>query len=106
MLAKYHGKGNPESPWVKLQLREYGEHLIQDGSDKRWWDYSALFKTRASRYRLFCNVTVTIFGQWAGNCEILNSFGLRTDVTATLLNLILSSGAILLPQRRIGHGRF
>lgn len=68
MLTKYHGEGNSDSEWVKLQLNEYEEMLEMDGSDKRWWDYSALFKNRATCYRLFCNVSVTIFGQWAGNC--------------------------------------
>jgi hypothetical protein len=67
MLTKYHGEGNPDSEWVKLQLNEYEELLEMDGSDKRWWDYRALFKTKATCYRLFCNVSITIFGQWAGN---------------------------------------
>ncbi|KAF9738904.1 hypothetical protein PMIN06_010373 [Paraphaeosphaeria minitans] len=66
-LAKWHGYGNPDSAWVKLQLAEYEEFLELDGADKRWWDYSALFKTRASRYRLACNVCFSIFAQWAGN---------------------------------------
>ncbi|KAL7780743.1 MFS general substrate transporter [Trichoderma afarasin] len=59
ILAKYHGRGNPESPWVKLQLQEYEEFLNLDGSDKRWWDYRALFHTLAA--------------QWAGN-SILSYF--------------------------------
>jgi hypothetical protein len=67
MLTKFHGDGNPESEWVKLQLNEYEELLEMDGADKRWWDYRALFRSRATCYRLFCNVSVTIFGQWAGN---------------------------------------
>lgn len=70
MLTKYHGNGNPESAWVKLQMREYEEALDLDGSDKRWWDYRALFRTRAAVYRLLCNVTISIFGQWAGNAVL------------------------------------
>lgn len=66
-LAYYHGEGNPESEWVKLQLAEYESHLEMDGTDKRWWDYRALFKNRASRYRLMVNCIVSLFGQWAGN---------------------------------------
>jgi hypothetical protein len=66
-LIKWHGYGNPDSAWVKLQLSEYEEFLELDGADKRWWDYSALFKTRASRYRITCNVVFSIFTQWAGN---------------------------------------
>jgi hypothetical protein len=39
---------------------------LREGSDKRWWDYRALFNTRASRYRLGCNVIFSLFAQWAG----------------------------------------
>lgn len=67
MLTKYHGNGNEDSEWVKLQLNEYEELLEMDGADKRWWDYRALFKNKSTRYRLFCNVAVVVFGQWAGN---------------------------------------
>jgi hypothetical protein len=67
MLTKFHGEGNPDSEWVKLQLNEYEELLEMDGADKRWWDYRALFKNRSTCYRLFCNVSITVFGQWAGN---------------------------------------
>lgn len=70
MLTKYHGDGNPDSEWVMLQLNEYEELLEMDGADKRWWDYRALFKSRSTCYRLFCNVVVSIFGQWAGNAVL------------------------------------
>ncbi|KAJ4858034.1 sugar transporter domain-containing protein [Trichoderma breve] len=73
VLAKYHGRGNSESPWVKLQLQEYEEFLNLDGSDKRWWDYRALFHTRASVYRLCCNLWVSVAAQWAGN-SVLSYF--------------------------------
>lgn len=64
VLAKWHGHGNADSPWVKLQLAEYEEYLNMEGADKRWWDYRALFRTRASRYRLACNCVFSIFAQW------------------------------------------
>lgn len=67
MLITYHGEGNPDSAWVRLQLQEFEEYLVMDGSDKRWWDYSALFKTRSARYRLMSATLVSMFGQWAGN---------------------------------------
>lgn len=70
MLTKYHGNGNPESAWVALQMREYEEFLDLNGADKRWWDYSALFRNKASVYRLSCNMCITIFGQWAGNAVL------------------------------------
>jgi MFS family permease len=68
-LIKLHGRGNPDSEWVKLQLSEYEQHLELDGSDKKWWDYRALFRNKASMYRLMCNCIVSLFGQWAGNSK-------------------------------------
>ncbi|KAK5128248.1 hypothetical protein LTR85_002915 [Meristemomyces frigidus] len=67
MLTRWHGNGNPESPWVKLELSEYDEFLNTDGGDKRFWDYRSLFNTRASCYRIGCNCVFAIFCQWAGN---------------------------------------
>lgn len=69
MLARFHGEGNPDSIWVTLQLAEYEQYLEMDGSDKRWWDYRALFKTKAAAYRIFCNCSIQAFGQLAGNCK-------------------------------------
>ncbi|KAF8858018.1 lactose permease [Acephala macrosclerotiorum] len=87
MLTKFHGEGNPDSEWVKLQLNEYEELLEMDGADKRWWDYRALFKTKSTRYRLFCNVAVVIFGQWAGNAvlsyfmsKVLDTIGITSEI--------------------------
>lgn len=79
VLTKYHGNGNAESPWVTLQLREYEELLNQDGADKRWWDYRALFRDRAAIYRLSCNLIVSIFGQWAGNAVLSYFLGSVLD---------------------------
>lgn len=67
VLAKYHGNGNTESEWVKLQMFEYETFLELEGADKRWWDYRALFKDAPSRYRLMANCVTSLFGQWAGN---------------------------------------
>lgn len=64
ILVKYHGNDNPESIYVQLQLREFGEVLEVDGSDKRWWDYSAIFHDRASARRILCNVILSVFSQW------------------------------------------
>lgn len=66
-LARFHGQGNPDSEWVKLQIAEYEEHLEMDGTDKSWWDYRALFRDHASRYRLLMACIVSLFGQEAGN---------------------------------------
>ncbi|KAK6208553.1 lactose permease [Colletotrichum tabaci] len=67
ILSRLHSRGNSDSEWVKLQINEYEEFLELEGSDKKWWDYRALFKNRASFYRLTCNCLVSCFGQWAGN---------------------------------------
>ncbi|KAE8445107.1 hypothetical protein EG329_013709 [Mollisiaceae sp. DMI_Dod_QoI] len=87
MLTKFHGEGNPESEWVKLQLNEYEELLEMDGADKRWWDYRALFKNKSTCYRLFCNVAVVVFGQWAGNAvlsyfmsKVLETIGINGEI--------------------------
>lgn len=97
VLTHWHGLGNPESAWVKLQLSEYEEFLELNGADKRWWDYSALFKTRASRYRLACNVVFSIFAQWAGNGvltyflpAVLKTAGYTEDVEQANINLAYS----------------
>lgn len=97
MLVKYHGNGNAESPWVLLQMHEYEELLNMDGADKRWWDYRALFRNRASVYRLLCNLAITIFGQWAGNAvlsyflgAVLESAGYTNSIEQANITLINS----------------
>lgn len=93
-LTRFHGEGNPDSVWVTMQLREYEEYLDMDGGDKRWWDYRALFKTRGARYRIACNVTVAVFGQWAGNgvidyfmAGVLKTVGITDEVQGMNINL-------------------
>lgn len=93
-LVKWHGLGNAESPWVKLELSEYEEYLEVDGSDKRWWDYRALFNKRSSIYRLACNCCFAIFAQWAGNGvlsyflpAVLTTAGYTDSVTQANINL-------------------
>lgn len=85
-LTKYHGSGNPDSEWVKLQLTEYEESLEMDGTDKKWWDYRALFRDRGSIYRLFCNCLASLFSQWAGNGIVYTPFPLfpRPRLTCNL----------------------
>ncbi|THV90171.1 general substrate transporter [Aureobasidium pullulans] len=93
-LTKWHGQGNPDSAWVRLQLAEYEECLNMDGADKRYWDYSALFKNRSSRYRLACNCAFSCFGQWAGNAvlsyfisAVLDTAGYHKAIEQTNINL-------------------
>jgi len=101
-LTKYHGNGNPESEWVKLQMWEYEAHLELDGADKRWWDYRALFKDRASRYRLMCNCLTSLFGQWAGNgpvsyflAGVLTTAGVANTTTQSDLQVVMNAVQII-----------
>ena len=94
VLTKWHGQGNPDSPWVKLQLEEYDGFLNLEGADKKWWDYRALFRNRASRYRLACNCVFSICAQWAGNGvlsyflpAVLEASGYKEDVVKANINL-------------------
>jgi MFS family permease len=93
-LTRWHGYDNPDSIWVKLQLQEYEEYLEMDGADKRWWDYRALFRNKASMYRLFCNCCFVIFAQWAGNGvlsyflpAVLTTAGYTASITQANINL-------------------
>lgn len=79
VLTTYHGGGNPDSPWVQLQLHEYETLLNEDGADKRWWDYRALFCDKPARYRWACNVLLSAFGQWAGNAVLSYFLGSVLD---------------------------
>ncbi|GKT45865.1 lactose permease [Colletotrichum spaethianum] len=99
VLSRLHAQGNAESEWVKLQLNEYEEFLELEGSDKKWWDYRALFRNRASFYRLTCNCLVSCFGQWAGNgivsyflSAFLDTAGIRGE--ATQMNVQMGMNAI------------
>jgi len=106
-MAKFHGEGNTNSEWVKLQLMEYEQHLELDGADKRWWDYRALFKNKASFYRLMCNCLISLFGQWAGNgivsyylSAFLDTAGIHGSVTQT--NVAVGMNAIQIVFAAIG----
>ncbi|KAL2430675.1 Lactose permease [Exophiala dermatitidis] len=72
-LTKWHGFGNRESAWVRLQVAEYEEFLELDGSDKRWWDYRGLFNKRSSLYRVGVACWFSAFTQWSGN-SVLSYF--------------------------------
>ncbi|PSN73444.1 general substrate transporter [Corynespora cassiicola Philippines] len=94
ILTNFHGEGNENSIWVSMQLNEYEEYLNMDGADRRWWDYGALFKKHSSRYRLLCNVIISIFGQWAGNgaldyfiSAVLDTAGITDEITQMNINL-------------------
>lgn len=51
-LVRFHGNNDPNHPLVLTEWKEMKESIVQDGSDKRPWDYSEIFKTRNARYRI------------------------------------------------------
>ncbi|KIV95803.1 hypothetical protein, variant 2 [Exophiala mesophila] len=79
LLTKWHGYGNPDSAWVKLQLAEYEEYLELDGSDKRWWDYSGIVKKRSSLYRVLVACVFSMLAQWCGNGPLSYFLGAVLD---------------------------
>ncbi|KAH8697485.1 MFS sugar transporter-like protein [Talaromyces proteolyticus] len=95
-LIKYHGNGDSESLYVKLQLREFAEELELNGADKRWWDYRTLFNSRASLYRvILCAVSVPAFSQWTGQAGVsyfLPAMLSTMGVTSTLVVLDINLG--------------
>ncbi|KAF9497680.1 general substrate transporter [Pleurotus eryngii] len=68
ILARFHSStGDPKSPLVSLEMEEIEEKLVVGGSDKHWWDFRPLFRTRADRYRAYMVVLIGSFGQLSGN---------------------------------------
>lgn len=66
-LTKFHGGGDPNAPLVVLEMEEMRQTIKLDGMDKRWWDYSGLFKTKGNRWRMLQVSMMAIFGQFSGN---------------------------------------
>lgn len=97
-LVKYHGNGDPDSLYVKVQMREFEEELDLNGGDERWWDYRALFNSRASLYRvILCAVAVPVFSQWTGQAGVsyflpamLGTMGITSSATVLDINLGIS----------------
>ncbi|GFF96059.1 lactose permease [Aspergillus lentulus] len=93
VLARYHGEGDLEHPLVNLQMTEMQYQVSTEGSDKRWWDYRELWKTRAHRNRLVCVLSMAVFGQWSGNSStsyylpvMLENAGITSQSRKLLLN--------------------
>ncbi|THH11709.1 hypothetical protein EW145_g451 [Phellinidium pouzarii] len=66
-ITRYHGGGDPSHPVVELEWHDFKEGIATDGADKRWYDYSELYKTTSSRWRFLMVVFMSIFGQFSGN---------------------------------------
>jgi len=66
-LTKYHGAGDEQNAVVQLEYLEFKEAIEIDGADKRWWDYSGLFKTSSQRWRSGMVILMGVAGQFSGN---------------------------------------
>ncbi|KAH0594777.1 hypothetical protein MHUMG1_07612 [Metarhizium humberi] len=69
-LAEYHGEGDPNHPLVRLQVDEYRRVISLDGSDKKWWDYGDLYRTRSARWRVVNALIPSVWGQCSGNAIV------------------------------------
>ena len=98
-LTKFHGGGNPAHPIVTLQIDEYRQVITLNGSDKKWWDYSDLYKTRSARWRMVNALIPSVWGQCSGNAVVsyyLPAMLATTGMTqsAQILNINLGYTAI------------
>lgn len=90
ILAKLHSRDNNiNSPLVQLEIQEIEENISLSGADKRFWDFRALFRTAAARYRFMLCAIVSCWGQLSGN-------GLITYFLPTLLK----QAGIISPDRQ------
>lgn len=93
ILVKYHGNDNPDSVYVSLQLSEFAKALEMNGADRRWWDYSAIFRNKSSIRRILCNVLLSVFSQWCQGginyyiAGFYSSAGVTDETTILDLNL-------------------
>ncbi|RDB18019.1 Lactose permease [Hypsizygus marmoreus] len=91
VLARFHSStGDIKSPLIDLEMEEIEEKIQVDGSDKRWWDFRPLFRTRADRYRAYMVILIGTFGQLSGN-------GLITY----FLPILLENAGIISQDRRL-----
>ncbi|CAK5262551.1 unnamed protein product [Mycena citricolor] len=77
VLARYHAAdGDENAPVVLLEFQELQEH-IKPEAKKRLWDYSSLFNSRGSRYRMLITL-------WLGLCCLLSGPGIFYFSTVAL----------------------
>ena len=60
-LVRFHGGGDPTHPLIDVQWKEFKQSISINGTDKRWYDYSDLFKTRNLRWRFFMVIMMVCF---------------------------------------------
>ena len=90
-LTKYHGNNDPKNSVVQLEWKEFKESIVLDGADKRWWDYSELFKTSSGRWRTLMVLLMGVFRQFSGNgLRYFNTQIYATVGYDTILQLVLN----------------
>lgn len=97
MLVKYHGSGKEDSPlvnWECAQIEEDYRFEIETGG-RRWWDFKALFSTKANLYRFWLIFLVAVFSQFIGGSVIsyfmpvmLENAGITSSSQQLLMNAI------------------
>ncbi|KAA1469980.1 general substrate transporter [Dentipellis sp. KUC8613] len=103
ILAKLHSStGDVNSPLIELEVNEIKEKIVLGGSDKRWWDFRPLFRTKADRYRAWMVVLIGSFGQLSGNGLItyflpvlLKNAGITSQNKQLTLNFVNSVTSFL-----------
>jgi len=70
ILQKYHGNGRV-TKLVQLEYQEIVQSIRLDASDKRWWDFRALFNSKVACYRTFLICSYQAVIQWSGNAAVL-----------------------------------
>ena len=105
VLAYFHSRDNDiNSPLIELEMQEIIAQISQDGGDKRWWDFRALFNTRANTYRFMLGVANLFGSQFAGNGAITSEPLSRCAVLMCLDWLpvcLLNAGITSLSKQRV-----
>ncbi|KAG7118871.1 Lactose permease like protein [Verticillium longisporum] len=95
VLVKYHGNGNDDSAVVRLECEEiqYSVETNAELRDGKWWDYGVLFRTAASRYRMWLIFLISTFSQFTGGAvisyylpTILQTVGITSPRQQLLMN--------------------
>lgn len=93
-LVEYHGEGDPDSSLIAFEISEWRESIVQDGIDKRWWDYGPLLTDHANRWRLLQVFLISLIPQYVtGGTGYFSTFiydivGITSVQKQLMINLI------------------
>ncbi|KAH7093644.1 general substrate transporter [Paraphoma chrysanthemicola] len=97
IITRYHGNSDPNDPIVLVELEEIKAAIRIEDADRKAGSYVAFFKTRGNFLRFSIILAVGFFSQWSGTglisyylTLILNSIGITSQETQTLINGILT----------------